>query len=453
MFEAMEYSHWDEAEQKATSAYELYEDDQINLALERITEAIEMNPNNSAWHFNAGLALDSLGRFEDAVVAYQQAIKLGGQDPEILNSLAVDYTRIRQYDLAIATFEQIQQIDPTFEPCYCNRIITYTEMDCHNTAEQMFYLAQQINPDCPICFYNIGNSLFSRQQYKKAIWCWEKTAVLEPNHPQINYRIAQAYWANGDMEPAHRHFLQELRENPGDIDVILDFGLFLLKCGNQASAREKFNRILELSPDSAAAVFYLGEIAFNRGDTAGAERLFRKALRKDRKLLGSRYRLAQIAAQRGNDTEAVRLLLDEFRLDVRDCDVLFSMGTMLIHLGELERAADCFLKILDDDRQHTEAFYHLGIALAQKAEFPGALQFFEHALSLGATKPELLADTALLYLKMGRLTDAARTVAAACELAGDDKNLIRLRRQIKLAALVGNIKKLLLTNKFLQNAH
>ncbi len=118
----------------------------------------QINPNNSAWHFNAGLALDSMNDFDNAIKAYQKALELTPDDPEMLNSLAVDYTRTGRYDMAIATFEHIERIAPDFEPCYCNRIITYTEMEQHERSEQMFYLAQQINPDCPICFYNIGNS-------------------------------------------------------------------------------------------------------------------------------------------------------------------------------------------------------------------------------------------------------------------------------------------------------
>lgn len=53
-------------------------------------------------------------------------------------------------------------MDPEFEPSYCNRIITYAEMGQHDMAEQMFYLAQQIDEECPLCYYNIGNSLASR---------------------------------------------------------------------------------------------------------------------------------------------------------------------------------------------------------------------------------------------------------------------------------------------------
>ena len=245
----------DDAEKMAYMAYELYENGQMGMALMHIQEAIEINPTNSSWHFNAGLTLDTMDRFEEAIKEYKKSLEISEGDPEILNSLAVDYTRIGEYDLALSTFEQIQQIDCDFEPCYCNRIITYTEMDMHDKAEQMFYLAQQIIPDCPICFYNIGNSLFSRQKYKRAIWCWQQTAMLEPTHPQINYRIAQAYWADGNKQLANTHFLEELRNDPGDIDVILDFGMFLLERGDKVSAKEKFNRILELDPDSASALF------------------------------------------------------------------------------------------------------------------------------------------------------------------------------------------------------
>ena len=137
-FESEGYGGWDEAEEKAHAAYEMYENGQLNLALTQLGEAIEINPTNSSWYFDKGLTLDTLERYDEAIEAFEQALKLKGDDPEILNCLAVDYTRIGQYDLAISTFEYIQQLDPTFEPGYCNRIITYAEMDQHDKPELMF---------------------------------------------------------------------------------------------------------------------------------------------------------------------------------------------------------------------------------------------------------------------------------------------------------------------------
>ncbi len=433
-----DHSSWDKADQMADRAFELYENGNVSQALTQLREAIEINPNNSAWHFNAGLALDSMDNYDLAIKAYEKALELSPGDPEILNSLAVDYTRTGLYDLAIATFEQIEKLAADFEPCYCNRIITYTEMDLHEKAEQMFYLAQQINPDCPICFYNIGNSLFSRRKYDRAIWCWECTAMLEPTHPQINYRIAQAYWASGDTGRAREYFLAELRKNPGDVDVILDFGIFLCKVSEFEAAREKFNRILELEPSFAPALFYLGDLALKEGKKRAAAAFYRRAMGKDNELAGPRYRLARLALDDGLREEARKLLIDELKRDCEDPDVLLSTAVMFMELGDFDSAMDTLLGVVDEDQQNAAAFYYMGVTLAVQSDYEGALQFFEHAMSIDATNPHLMADAAMLCLLERRVRQAADVIQVARELAPDDREIGRLWRRIHAALALHN---------------
>ena len=447
MYEGTDFNSWDQADEMATKAFDLYENGEMPEALDQLNEAIQINPSNSAWHFNAGLTLDTLERFEDAVEAYEQALELSPDDPEILNSLAVDYTRTGHYDLALETFERIQKASPDFEPCYCNRIITYTEIEQHEEAEHMFYLAQQINPDCPICFYNIGNSLFTRQQYQKAIWCWKRTSELEPTHPQINYRIAQAYWADGDIENAKEHFLKELRTNPGDADVILDFGIFLLKTGDIENAKEKFNRILELDPDSAPALLYRGELALTENESRRAEEFFKLALTNDQNLQGPRYRLAQLALRENDNRLARQYLLQEGALTIEDEDILLSTGAMLANLGDTDRAVECFLKVLDQDQNCVEAFADMGSVLAKCGEDEGALQFFEHAIGLGGSDANLLAGTAFLYYKAGRLERATKIIATAQTTEPHNKNIAQRARRIRFAVLTHKIKSRIFTSR------
>jgi len=423
MYDAMEPNSWDQADQAASLAFEMYENGELDMALAQIQEAIDINPANAAWHFNKGLTLDALERFNEAIETYRAALELTPDDPEILNSLAVDYTRSGQYDRALATFERIQQIDPTFEPCYCNRIITYTEIEQHDKAEEMFYLAQQIDPDCPICFYNIGNSLFSRGQFDRAIWCWKRTAMLEPTHPQINYRIAQAYWAAGRVTDAEQYFLEELRNNPGDTDVILDFGIFLLQHGRYQAAREKFHRIRELRPDAAAALFYLGELERAVESYEKAEMFYRQALEKDAGLPGPRFRLAELAAADGRREQALEYLQAEHELDITDIDVLMQMGRLFLEVGQPEGATECFLKIVDEHRDHAEAFQGLALALRQRGDAEGALRFFEHAIKLGHREPEVFIKTARLYLATRQHTMAIKTMDAARRSAPEDRRV------------------------------
>jgi tetratricopeptide (TPR) repeat protein len=432
-FEEATFGPYQNAERKARKAFELYEEGQISQALVKIEEALEINPSNSAWHFNKALSLDSINRFEDAIKEYETALQLNPDDPEILNSIAVDYTRVGQYDLAINIFEQIQQIAPDFEPCYCNRIITYTEMSCHDLAEQMFYLAQQIDSDCPICFYNIGNSLFIRGKYSKAVNCWQKTAELEPSHPQINYRIAQAYWSQGNEMQAHEHFLIELRYNPGDIDVILDFGLFLLQTGNVNSAQEKFNRILELEPDYPPALFYLGEIAFDNAEYSLAVKWFNRALTEDKTLKGPAYRLAQCALIRKDLQQTKAYLLSELELVPEDSDVLVSMGTMFLQLKCDDYADHCFMKALEFDFTNAHAHYHLGLTSAIHSQFDDAIQFFSHTLDINSKYMPALRDSALAYLYTGSLNKAMERISKAKSICPKDMQLKKISHAIRLA--------------------
>lgn len=98
------FGYYSEAERKARNAFELYENGKMAQALDALEEALEINPANSSWHFNKALTLDAVNRFDDAISEYENALQLNPDDLEILNSLAVDYTRIGQYDLAIDTF-------------------------------------------------------------------------------------------------------------------------------------------------------------------------------------------------------------------------------------------------------------------------------------------------------------------------------------------------------------
>ena len=398
--QAGEFNSWGQAEQKAMKAHELYEEGQMAEALSAMNEALSINPANDRWHFNKALTLDAMEKFDEAIDEYKAALEMNPEDIEILNCLAIDYTRTCQYDLALEIFGHIEKIDANFEPSYCNRIITYTEMGNYEMAEQMFYLAQQINDSCPLCFYNIGNAFFIQGNFKKAIWCWEKTASLEPNHPQINYNIAKSYWKLGEKDKARRYFIQELRRNPGDKEVIFDFGLFLLGCGDTVSAAEKFRRILEMEPDSAPALFYLGEVELNTGRVKEAEKYYLEALKTDRNTAGPRFRLAQLALERGEKEAVFTLIVAELELDIQQTEVLQAIGIMMLQIGQSDYATHCFLKISELEPTNAMNYLHLARTLAVRGEKDDAVQFLDYAIELSGVNAEIVKDALPIYLSM-----------------------------------------------------
>src|SRR6201999_291604 len=146
-----------------------------------------------------------------------------------LNHLGVDQHRVGQFEQALRTYERIERVDPAFEPSYCNRIATYNELGDHERAEEMFYLGRLYREHCPLCYYNIGCSLYERGQYDRAIYCWQRTLDLDDTHPEVQVRIAAAFWKKGELETARQHFLAGLRLEPGNTDALLDLGTLLME--------------------------------------------------------------------------------------------------------------------------------------------------------------------------------------------------------------------------------
>ena len=312
-------------------------------------------------------------------------------------------------------------------------------MGDYELAEQMFYLAQQINENCPLCFYNVGNLFFIRGDYKKAVWCWEKTAALEPSHPQINYRIAQACWNLGDKDMAQRQFIEELKTNPGDTEVVFDFGLFLLHSGNVSAAAEKFNRILETQPDYAPAVFYLGEIELNRKNFHAAEKYYRKAIELDGRLTGPRFRLGQIAFERGSRDDAFSLLASELELNVEQTEVLIPIGLIMTEMGQLDYATHCFLKVSELDSTNGVNYLYLAKAMALRGEDEDAQQFLDYAMELEPENSALAKETAKTYLQM-RNPQKAFLILSQCRQESRDLSFRLLELAVRFEIFKTDVK-------------
>jgi tetratricopeptide (TPR) repeat protein len=111
------------------------------------------------------------------------------------------------------------------------------------------------------------------------------------------------------------------------------------------------------------------------------------------------------------------------------------MGSMFLRIDELDYAMHCLLRAVDVDCANADAYYYLGTVRAMKGAFGDAAEFFAHTLDINSEHILALRDSAIVYLAMGRLADAAKNIEKARSLAGDDAQLKTLGRQIHLAQI------------------
>jgi len=420
---------WLEAEQRVERAQQLSESHRWAEALTELEAALAIQSTNALWHAQRGYLLEELDRTEDAAEAYQRSLDLDGEDREVALALGATLARLGRMGAALEIFEALARQHPDFEPAYCHRVYIYAQLGRHDQAEEMFYLAQQFDDECPDCFFYLGGSLAARGQHDRAIYCWEKVLDLEPAYIGVNHRIAEAYRAKGDCRQAREYLLRELRDDAGNVDLLFDLADLALESGQVAAASAKLEHILELDPRHAGARLALGRIWLRCGhpDKAWAciedlEAIDDEELEYDR--VEADTLAGEALCQLGRFAEAKTRLESAIGRGADGVGVLMLLGDTLLAIDKVPEAADRYRRVLAADAHNPFAHHKLGVCLLKSGRADAAL---EHCLCAVRGKPGFggaMFSAAIAHMRLGQWR-AARDMLGRAAGALEDNGPVR----------------------------
>ncbi len=411
-------NEWFEAEQRAERALQFVESQRWVEALAEIEAAIAINPHNAAWHAQHGYLLEELDRTIDAVDAYEQSLSLDSEDAEVGVALGMALLRLSRHAQAIERFEALAAAHPDLEPAYCHRISAYAELGRHDRAEEMFYLAQQLDEDCPHCFFSMGASLAARGQTKRAIFCWKRVLELEPIYIGVNRRIAQAYRAQGRLDLAREYFLAELRDDPGNTDLLFELADLSIESGQFGAAAAKLGQILELAPSHPRARFALGNLWLRRNYPKQALECFREVhldLDTDTRLSPALLdeKTGEALMRLGRFADALPALQRASRCEKPVARVWMLLGNCLMGLRQFGSAADCYRSVLAHDAKHAQSHHNLAVCQLRAGRFESGLA---HCLEALRSKPDYstaMYHAAIAMMELGRWSEAKKMLSRA----------------------------------------
>ena len=108
--------------------------DDFETAVAYFEEAAELYPLIELFWFNYGYALDRLGRQEQSIEAYTEAIRINPIFIEAHHNVGQLRIRRMEYDLAISNFEEVLRLYPGHVSANLRLGYIYLEMDQHETA-------------------------------------------------------------------------------------------------------------------------------------------------------------------------------------------------------------------------------------------------------------------------------------------------------------------------------
>ena len=81
-------------------------------AVAAFQQATRLQSDNAQAHYNLGVAYDNLGRLQEAVAAFQQAIRLRPKDAQAHYNLGVTYLMLGDQESAFKEYTILKPLDP-----------------------------------------------------------------------------------------------------------------------------------------------------------------------------------------------------------------------------------------------------------------------------------------------------------------------------------------------------
>jgi superkiller protein 3 len=140
---------------------------------------------HSAWN-NRGLALKNLGRYEEAIASYDKAIEIQPDYRSAWNNRGIALKNLGRYEEAIDSYDKALEIQPDSHFAWNQRSNALGNLGRYEEALASCDKALEIQPDSHSALCNRGLALGSLGRYEEAITNYDKAHEIKPD-----YELAQ----------------------------------------------------------------------------------------------------------------------------------------------------------------------------------------------------------------------------------------------------------------------
>ncbi len=200
--------------------------------------------------------------------------------------------------------------------------------------------------------------------------------------PRRNYfKLGVAFYWAGYADRALPYLQEELRNRPGNWNILFALGRIQLELGHADDALQAFQKVQQLHPGYAPSIVSEGLALLKKDDRDAARAAFLKALDADPK-----------SAEAANE-----------------------LGLISARSGQLSEARDWFHKAIESVPGHAEAVNNLGVLYAQLRQYPDAVAALRYGLQFNPGNEPLYLNLARLLMIMGQREEAKMVVTELLE--------------------------------------
>jgi len=216
-------------------------------------DTVLKRPDNPRAYANLGLALVHIGRVQDAIGFYEQALHLKPDSTEARYNLEVALARTSKPEDAIGHYEQALHLKPDSADAHSNLGLALAQAGKPQEAIGYFEQAIQLNADDADAYNNLAVALIQVGKTAEAVDRWKRALQLKPDDAEMQCNLANALLTLGDLPQAIKHWQQALTLNPDFVQAHDSLALALERIGRFPEAIGHFEQAVHLQPNDLEA--------------------------------------------------------------------------------------------------------------------------------------------------------------------------------------------------------
>ncbi len=329
-----------------------------------------------------GNQLHDLGRYAEALQAYERAIQLDPTFPDAHDGRADALFLRGSYQEALQEYDRAIQLNPRYAHAYEGKGNALYNLKHYAEALEVYEKAIQLDPGSSVAYNGKGDALYYLNRQQEALLAYERAIQLDPSHAYAHNGKSWTLWHFRRYEEALIAAEQAIRLAPQLADVYNSKGNALYHLKRFAESLEAYEQALRLDANMAYALDGKGWDLWRLKRSEEALAFFDRALS-----LSPHY----ASSQHGK-------------------------GNALYALGRLQEALAAYERAIQIRPQLARAHSSKGLVLHDFKRYEEALAAQDRATLLEPTKAVFHFYKSRTLRQMGRHEEAQRSYDKARQL-------------------------------------
>jgi len=398
-------------------------------AMDLVLHLLEQHPDFAPAIKLKGMLLEQAGRTSEAAAAYEQALKLAPNDPDLLLLVGTYKLNAGQKEDAIQLLEHCIRILPGDGDAHYYLAQAYHLNGQDDLALRSIRQSLKAEPDNASVWQKYGELLCVKGECEAGLRWLLKAQRKDATLQHVDYDIAVTDLKLMDLAGASQYAARAVESQPNDVPALQLLATADVKLAKWQEAKQALERVLASKTDDVDSLFGLGQCELELKNYPAAVEKLQLVLRLAPTRLLAHYYLSRAYAGIGRTAEAqheaaLHQLMMEQMTFVRAVEREGSESPIQAPAYQLlaERREEDALQLYRKRFQGTsstlaDAYVFVGKLYLAMGEKEDGLRCLHHALEIQPTVRGAHTYEGILALKLGDLSGAENEFKA--ELAND----------------------------------